>query len=254
MDECKCCQCGNDTFWYLLSGEIRCTKCLKSYPNEFEEQIATLKAEAQELHDKYGKLWDENQRQAEEIAALTKKNKWLKEAKKFILADMEAEKKKWKCYNCGFETSDKTQAEAHFSGEEGEVALCVEWANMDSSERVRAYQELTIELNETREENITLEAKVKEYLTEINNDRYTIESLIIENSTLKQQITALTADLSKSPQERFYCDGCSLPAENKRQAEELKKFQAFWEQSRLTERVSFIRVYSGIKEATDESR
>ena len=84
MDECKCCQCGNDTFWYLLSGEIRCTKCLKSYPNEFEEQIATLKAEAQELHDKYGKLWDENQRQAEEIAALTKKNKWLKEAKKFI--------------------------------------------------------------------------------------------------------------------------------------------------------------------------
>ena len=67
MDECKCCQCGNDTFWYLLSGEIRCTKCLKSYPNEFEEQIATLKAEAQELHDKYGKLWDENQRQAEEL-------------------------------------------------------------------------------------------------------------------------------------------------------------------------------------------
>ena len=107
------------------------------------------------------------------------------------LADMEAEKKKWKCYNCGFETSDKTQAEAHFSGEEGEVALCVEWANMDSSERVRAYQELTIELNETREENITLEAKVKEYLTEINNDRYTIESLIIENSTLKQQIATL---------------------------------------------------------------
>ena len=36
--------------------------------------------------------------------------------------------------------------------------------------------------------------------------------------------------------------------------EELKKFQAFWEQSRLTERVSFIRAHRGIKEATDESR
>ena len=42
MDECKCCQCGNDTFWYLLSGEIRCTKCLKTYPNDFNEQIAAL--------------------------------------------------------------------------------------------------------------------------------------------------------------------------------------------------------------------
>ena len=42
MDECKCCQCGNDAFWYLLSGEIRCTKCLKTYPNEFAEQIAAL--------------------------------------------------------------------------------------------------------------------------------------------------------------------------------------------------------------------
>ena len=50
MDECKCCQCGNDTFWYLLSGEIRCTKCLKSYPNEFEEQIAALTNENKRLN------------------------------------------------------------------------------------------------------------------------------------------------------------------------------------------------------------
>ena len=33
---------------------------------------------------------------------------------------------------------------------------------------------------------------------------------------------------------------------------ELKKFQAFWEQSRLTERVSFIRAYRDTKEATSE--
>ena len=32
---------------------------------------------------------------------------------------------------------------------------------------------------------------------------------------------------------------------------ELKKLQAFWEQSRLTERVSFIRAYREIKEATN---
>ncbi len=40
------------------------------YIMELNQRIAVLKAEAQELHDKYGKLWDENKRQAEELKKL----------------------------------------------------------------------------------------------------------------------------------------------------------------------------------------
>ena len=109
------------------------------------------------------------------------------------LAALEAEKKIWRCYSCGFETSDKSQAEAHFGEEEGEVSLCVEWANMDSSERVRAYQELTVELNETREENIALEAAMKKKNDQVRHLHTTNDTVKGANYTLKVEQSQLQA-------------------------------------------------------------
>ncbi len=114
------------------------------------------------------------------------------------LSILEAEKKTWRCFNCGFETSDKTEAEAHFGEGEGGVGLCVEWSNMDSSERVRAYQELTMELNETREENIALEAAVKEKEKQIELYLRTTRGHLSTIFVLNERIAALTAMLEFS--------------------------------------------------------
>ena len=137
------------------------------------------------------------------------------------LAALEAEKKKWRCYRCGFETSDKAQAEAHFGGEEGEVSLCVAWTNMDESERMQAFQAWTVELNETREENIVLEAAMKE--KDKYNRKLLDENIDLSNENAAQRkekddrIAALREELSSTIQTMQDCID-----KNSQQAEEIK--------------------------------
>lgn len=65
---------------------------------------------------------------------------------------------KWRCFHCGFATSDPQQARAHF-GEygEGDPALCLHWAELDEAGRVSELQDCLIELEATRERELTPE-------------------------------------------------------------------------------------------------
>ena len=75
----------------------------------------------------------------------------------------------WKCFHCGFETTDKAAAEAHFGDGEGESALCIFWYSMEDADRAQAYQEVIGELNQERKENIALTAGLKSLTEAYNN-------------------------------------------------------------------------------------
>ena len=67
----------------------------------------------------------------------------------------------WRCFHCGFETSDEKEARAHFGDDSDDQALCVMWASIDDAERAHAYQQLTLELDATREEVFSLNAAIE---------------------------------------------------------------------------------------------
>jgi len=68
-----------------------------------------------------------------------------------LKAELAAEKETYRCFHCGFVAATRAEAEVHFGDESGLPPLCVEWETMDDSERVHAYQQMEIELDETRE-------------------------------------------------------------------------------------------------------
>lgn len=67
----------------------------------------------------------------------------------------------WRCFHCGFETSDHEEARSHFSDGDGDPALCLFWASMDDAERAHEYQQMVLELNATREEVFSLNAAIE---------------------------------------------------------------------------------------------
>lgn len=74
------------------------------------------------------------------------------------IAELEA-RAQWKCFHCGFETSDEKEASAHFGDMDDEYPLCVTWSELTSDERTVEYQSTMGELNAERDENINLRAK-----------------------------------------------------------------------------------------------
>lgn len=110
------------------------------------------------------------ERQEQEIrklkAALAEKDGQLDSllAESIILARQKDELKEqiatlkatYRCFNCGFETTDKAEARAHFGDGEGEEAVCIHWYGMEDMEQATAYQEVLGELNQERDENVKL--------------------------------------------------------------------------------------------------
>lgn len=58
----------------------------------------------------------------------------------------------WRCFHCGFIARTKQEAEAHFGDESGLPPLCITWYDMTKKERIAEFQQLVIELEQTREE------------------------------------------------------------------------------------------------------
>jgi hypothetical protein len=67
----------------------------------------------------------------------------------------------WRCFHCGFKTSDEKEAQAHFGDDSDDPALCVFWTSLDDAERAHEYQQLTMELNATREDVFRLNAEIE---------------------------------------------------------------------------------------------
>lgn len=67
----------------------------------------------------------------------------------------------WRCFHCGFETSDYSEAESHFGDGDGDPALCILWSSMDDAERSHEYQQMVLELNGTRDEVRSLHAAIE---------------------------------------------------------------------------------------------
>jgi hypothetical protein len=67
----------------------------------------------------------------------------------------------WRCFHCGFETTDEAEARSHFSDDSDDLALCLSWASMDDAERAHEYQQVVLELNATREDVFRLNAEIE---------------------------------------------------------------------------------------------
>lgn len=67
----------------------------------------------------------------------------------------------WRCFHCGFETSDKNEARSHFGDDSGDPALCLFWNSLDDAERAHEYQQMVLELNATREDVIRLNVEIE---------------------------------------------------------------------------------------------
>lgn len=67
----------------------------------------------------------------------------------------------WRCFHCGFETSDRGKAEAHFADDSGGMALCQAWGSWTDQERLEQLQSVALELNRERDDNATQRIKIE---------------------------------------------------------------------------------------------
>ena len=89
-----------------------------------------------------------------------------------------AERNTWKCFHCGFETMDRKVAEAHFGDGEGEESLCIFWSTLPDHEKVQAYQEMSVELNNARDELADTKQRIAALTAERDRLREALEVLI----------------------------------------------------------------------------
>lgn len=77
------------------------------------------------------------------------------------------EKQTWRCFHCGFETSDRKEASGHFGEFGEEYPLCIHWSDLDADGKASEFQSINAELEGEREENLKLRQQVEqlEYLT-----------------------------------------------------------------------------------------
>ena len=82
-------------------------------------------------------------------------------------AEVAAEKRVWRCFHCGFETSDRKEASGHFGEFGEEYPLCIHWADLDADGKASEFQSINAELEGEHEENLKLRQQVEqlEYLT-----------------------------------------------------------------------------------------
>jgi len=66
----------------------------------------------------------------------------------------------WQCFHCGFVAKTLEEGEAHFGDVGGLPPLCMTWADMSEKTRISAFQQLELELAETRAELKETEAKL----------------------------------------------------------------------------------------------
>lgn len=107
------------------------------------------------------------------IAALEAKNARL-------TAELAATKQdRWTCFHCGFETTDREEAAAHFGDRDDAeefTPLCRWWKNMTPEERGEALQEAIRDLNAEREENALLRTRIEGLGYQVEGQKSEIKS------------------------------------------------------------------------------
>jgi hypothetical protein len=69
----------------------------------------------------------------------------------------------WRCFHCGFETTDEKLAAAHFGARDDAEEfkpLCKWWASMSPEERGEALQDVILQLNQERADNESLTQQI----------------------------------------------------------------------------------------------
>lgn len=92
---------------------------------------------------------------------------------------MSEDKRPWICFHCGFETTDETEAQAHF-GERDDAEeftpTCQWWKRIPDGERAQAYQQLLQELEGERRRSETLRVSNEGLEYQVNAQQGAIQS------------------------------------------------------------------------------
>lgn len=115
----------------------------------------------------------------------------------------------WRCFHCDFVTNDPKEAEAHFGDRDDAEEfkpLCRWWERMSDNERAEALQDVIVQLNEERRENM--------------QHRTAIEGLEYQVSTLPATISSYRPFRNCNSMYDVFCvydsmEGRALAAEEK---------------------------------------
>lgn len=80
----------------------------------------------------------------------------------------------WICFHCGFETSDRDEAESHFGDMDDFEPLCKHWSRMTAEDRA---------------------GEIQSAIQELNGERRRVESLQIANEGLQYRVDSLEASI-----------------------------------------------------------
>lgn len=133
-------------------------------PNESKELdfVATIHAESQAAITNLTQDRDEAIERADQLSDALIKSQ----------AEVEQLRATWRCFHCGFESSDTRDAEAHF-GERDDAEeftpTCKWWQRMGLDERVVEFQDLLKELNLEREDNANLSNELDKIKSKLCN-------------------------------------------------------------------------------------
>lgn len=82
----------------------------------------------------------------------------------------------WRCFHCGFETSDEREAAAHFGDRDEVEALCQTWQTLNADGRAQEYQSIQRELTAERDDNRRLRGRVEDLEYQVDGQHAAIAS------------------------------------------------------------------------------
>lgn len=71
-------------------------------------------------------------------------------------------KTEWRCFHCGFTTTDRIEAEAHFTDDPSWKPVC--WSDRDPDDAAKEIQDLRVQLEHAREEVVRLQNRERRHL------------------------------------------------------------------------------------------
>lgn len=83
-----------------------------------------------------------------------------------LRAEIERLRGSWRCFNCGEVLTDKARASIHF-GEDGQSALCVDWAREDPGGRHHMLAQTLLELEAERAHIVEIQRERDEARAEV---------------------------------------------------------------------------------------
>lgn len=119
-------------------------------PGTLPSELARLREEARRDYDGMREF------QAKFIAA-NQENTRLREENAQLAAERDSV---YRCFHCGFQTSDEAEAAAHFGDRDDEEPICRTWAALNSDRRLQEYQSVQRELTAERNKNALFRTRI----------------------------------------------------------------------------------------------